>query len=44
MSLHPRMSAWIAERILEARDILDSNTSTESQRTVARMVLRQWGA
>lgn len=43
MSLHPRMSAWIAARISEAREILESNRSTESQRTVARMVLSQWG-
>jgi hypothetical protein len=33
---------WVSERIAEAREILANPRSTQSQRTVARMVLGQW--
>jgi hypothetical protein len=41
MSLGPHMSAWIAARINEARDILNNERSTDSQRALARRFLEQ---
>ncbi len=40
--LSQNMILWVSERVEEARRILRDDRSTESQRTVARLVLAQW--
>lgn len=42
MALSQNMLLWVSERVAEANAIMASPRSTESQRTVARMVLAQW--
>jgi hypothetical protein len=44
MALSPTMLKWIAERVAEARAILADHNSTQSQRSIARLVLSQWAA
>lgn len=41
--LHPRVSADLARQLREADEILKSNSSTKSERTYARFVLKMWG-
>lgn len=42
MALSQNMIRWVSERVREAEAILANPRSTESQRTLARMVLAQW--
>ncbi|WP_156612445.1 hypothetical protein [Paramagnetospirillum marisnigri] len=44
MILSPAMNRWVEERVAEARAILASPRSTDSQRSVARFVLVTWSA
>lgn len=42
MALSQNMILWVSARVREAEFILASPRSTESQRTVARLVLNTW--
>lgn len=42
MGLSPNMVAWVEARVREAEAILASPNSSQSQRTVARLVLSTW--
>jgi hypothetical protein len=42
MAISQNMILWVAERVAEANAILANPRSTESQRSVANVVLAQW--
>lgn len=42
MALSQDMILWVCLRVAEARSIIENPNSTQSQRSVARLVLETW--